>query len=94
MKEQLDFQASEVGINDLKLKGFKAYRIETSVHPIPNNSRPDFYKVCLVTGNSHIQYADKEIIVDGPYLFFGNPHIPYSSEVISGKLPGYACLIT
>ena len=80
--------------SDLKLKGFKAYRIETSVHPIPNYSRRDFYKVCLVTGNSHIKYADKEIIVDGPYLFFGNPHIPYSSEVISGTLVGYACLFT
>ena len=94
MEAQVVSTISEFNTSDLKLKGFKAYRIETSVHPIPNYSRRDFYKVCLVTGNSHIQYADKEIIVDGPYLFFGNPHIPYSSEVISGTLYGYACLFT
>jgi AraC-like DNA-binding protein len=94
MEPQVVSTIAEFNTSDLKLKGFKAYRIETSVHPIPNYSRRDFYKVCLVTGNSHIQYADKEIIVDGSYLFFGNPHIPYSSEVISGTLVGYACLFT
>ena len=63
---------AEFNTSDLKLKGFKAYRIETSVHPIPSYSHRDFYKVCLVTGNGHIQYAEKEIIVDGPYLFSCN----------------------
>ena len=94
MEPRVVATVAEFNTSDLKLKGFKAYGIETRVHPIPNYNRRDFYKICLVTGNSHIQYADKEIIVNGPYLFFGNPHIPYSSEVISGSLVGYACLFT
>ena len=94
METQIVSTVAEFNTTDLKLTGFKAYRIETSIHPIPNYNRRDFYKVCLVTGNSYIQYADKEIVVDGPYLFFGNPYIPYSSEVVSGTLSGYACLFT
>ena len=94
METQVVSTVAEFNTGDLKLKGFKAYRIETNVHPIPKYSRRDFYKVCVLEGNSHIQYADREIIVDGPYLFFGNPHIPYSSELASGELVGYSCLFT
>ena len=94
METQIVSTVAEFNTGDLKLKGFKAYRIETNVHPIPKYSRRDFYKVCVLEGNSHIQYADREIIVDGPYLFFGNPHIPYSSELASGELVGYSCLFT
>ena len=94
METQVVSTVAEFNTGDLKLKGFKAYRIETNVHPIPKYSRRDFYKVCVLEGNSHIQYADREIIVDGPYLFFGNPHIPYSSQLASGELVGYSCLFT
>src|SRR5258708_142458 len=87
-------QITEFNTMDLKLKGFKVYEIETSVHPLPYYSRKDFFKVCLVTGKSNIQYADRVIIVEGPYLFFGNPHIPYSSQLLSADLTGYACLFT
>jgi AraC-like DNA-binding protein len=48
----------------------------------------------MVTGKSDINYADRGIIVDGTYLFFANPHIPYSSELLSPGLTGYACLFT
>lgn len=85
---------TEFNTSDLKLKGFKAYKIETNVHPIPKYSRRDFYKVCVIEGNSHIEYADREIDVDGPYLFFGNPHVPYSSTLVKGSLVGYSCLFT
>lgn len=78
----------------LKLKGFRAYRFETGAYPIPTYSCRGFYKICVIEGHSHIQYADKEIIVNGPYLFFGNPHIPYSSDIVSGELKRYSCLFT
>jgi AraC family transcriptional activator of pobA len=94
MEAQVVSTAAEFNTSDLKLKGFKAYKIETNVHPIPNYSRRDFYKVCVIEGNSHIQYADREIVVDGPYLFFGNPHVPYSSTLVTGGLVGYSCLFT
>jgi AraC family transcriptional activator of pobA len=80
--------------NDLKLKGIKVYEIETDVHPIPTYNRRDFYKICLLIGKSDINYADRGIVVDGPYLFFGTPHIPYSSELLSPTINGYGCLFT
>ena len=44
MEAQVVSTISEFNTTDLKLKGFKAYRIETSLHPIPNYSRRDFIK--------------------------------------------------
>ena len=94
MEAQVVSNITEFNTSDLKLKGFKAYKIETNIHPIPKYSRRDFYKVCVLNGNSHIQYADREITVNGPYLFFGNPHLPYSSQLVTGDLVGYSCLFT
>ena len=51
--------------NDLKLKGFKVYEIEPAVNPVPSYNRRDFYKICLVTGNSLIHYADKSVEMKG-----------------------------
>jgi AraC family transcriptional activator of pobA len=94
MKNQAVSQINESHTVDLKFKGFKVYEIETSIHPLPKYTRRDFYKICMVTGKSDINYADRGIIVDGTYLFFANPHIPYSSELLSPGLTGYACLFT
>jgi AraC family transcriptional regulator, transcriptional activator of pobA len=80
--------------NELKLKGFKVYEIEPAVNPVPSYSRRDFYKICLVTGNSLIHYADKSVEMKGSYLFFGNPHVPYSSELIEPDQNGFSCLFT
>ena len=79
---------------DLKLKGFKVYEIETEVSRAPTYNRRDFYKVCIFTSKSVIYYADRCIELDGSYLFFANPHIPYSTELLSEKQTGYACLFT
>lgn len=94
MKEQLDFQASEVGLNDLKLKGFKVYEINGDVSKIPTYNRRDFYKICINTSKSLIHYADRGIEVDGTILFFGNPHIPYSWDTLSPSYEGFACVFT
>ena len=48
MKEQLDYQASELGINDLKLKGFKVYEVNDTISKIPTYNRRDFYKICAL----------------------------------------------
>lgn len=87
-------QINESHTVDLDLKGFKVYKIETTVHPLPKYTRRDFYKICIITGKSDINYADRGIIVDGTYLFFGNSHVPYSTELLSAGLIGYACLFT
>lgn len=79
---------------DLKLRGFKVYEVDTAVSPVPAYSRRDFYKICLITGRTNIHYADKSVELDDTFLFFANPHIPYSSEVLTPNQTGYACLFT
>lgn len=81
-------------IGDLQMKGFKAYEVETRVHPMPIYGRRDFYKVCLISGHTLLNYADRSIDIDGTFLFFGNPHIPYSSHIQSEMMTGYACLFS
>jgi len=80
--------------SDLKLKGFKVYQINGDLSKIPIYSRRDFYKICINTSKSVIQYADRGIETDGTILFFGNPIIPYSWETLSEDYEGYACVFT
>ena len=94
MEEQIECQATELGINDLKLKGFKVYEINGDVSKIPTYNRRDYYKICINTSKSIVHYADRGIEVDGTILFFGNPHIPYSWDIISPSYEGYACVFT
>jgi len=79
---------------DLKLKGFKVYEIESEVSRAPTYNRRDYYKVCILNANCLIHYADKSIEFAGPTLFFANPHIPYSAQLLAPKQTGYACLFT
>lgn len=94
MDNQLVSSISGFNTGDLKLKGFKVYEIETAVSPVPSYSRRDFYKICMITGKTLIHYADKGIELNDTFLFFANPHIPYSSEVLCAEQTGYACLFT
>src|SRR5690349_18545976 len=80
--------------NDLKLKGFNVFQIESDSQATRMYSRKDFYKICLTTGKSIIHYADRSFEMDGTVLFFGNPHIPYSWQTISTKYVGYTCLFS
>jgi AraC-like DNA-binding protein len=77
---------------ELKLKGFKAYDVnsQSAGH---RYSRKDFYKISLTSGSYIFHYSDRSFETDQPILFFGNPRIPYSCEVIS-QTGGYACLFT
>jgi AraC-like DNA-binding protein len=80
--------------NELKLKGFNVFQIESDGSATRIYSRKDFYKICLTTGKSIIHYADRSFETEGTVLFFGNPHIPYSWETISSKYIGYTCLFS
>ena len=68
--------------NELKLKGFNVFQIESDGAATRFYSRKDFYKICLTTGKSIIHYADRSFETEGTILFFGNPHIPYSLETL------------
>ena len=80
--------------NELKLKGFNVFQIESDGNATRIYSRKDFYKICLTTGKSIIHYADRSFDAEGTVLFFGNPHIPYSWETISTSYVGYTCLFS
>src|SRR6478609_4630442 len=91
MSSQVRFQTSAFN-SELKLKGFKVYEIDNEAHTGHSYSRKDFYKINLTTGKFIFHYADKSFETDETFLFFGNPHIPYSCEAVSPKFSGYTCL--
>src|SRR3954453_5708179 len=93
MQDKSVRQVSEFN-NELKLKGFNVFQIESDGGAIRLYSRKDFYKICLTTGKSKIHYADKSFEQEGSILFFGNPHIPYSWETISTTYAGYTVLFS
>lgn len=78
---------------DLKLKGFKVYKTDNN-SPGHTYSRKDFYKINITFGNFVFHYAERSFETDNIFLFFGNPHIPYSCEAISQAHHGYTCLFT
>lgn len=77
---------------DLKLKGFKVYEVGEKPGGHKYN-RKDFYKISLNIGEYIFHYADRSFETSNTILFFGNPRIPYSCDVIS-QSGGYACLFT
>src|SRR6059058_1958777 len=93
MQEKNVRQVSQFN-NELKLKGFNVFQIESDGSAMRIYSRKDFYKICLTTGKSIIHYADRSFEAEGTVLFFGNPHIPYSWETISTTYIGYTCLFS
>ncbi len=88
MQQKSARQVSEFN-NELKLKGFNVFQIESDGAATRIYSRKDFYKICLTTGKSNIHYADRSFEEEGTILFFGNPHIPYSWETLSTTYVGY-----
>jgi AraC family transcriptional regulator, transcriptional activator of pobA len=80
--------------SELKLKGFNAFQIEDDSHGVRTYNRKDFYKICLTTGESLINYADRSYKMKGTILFFANPNVPYSWETISRTYVGYTCLFS
>jgi len=86
---------------DLELKGFKVYEKNFTLQEAEQQllaaqlfSRRDYYKVLLVESKCLLHYAHQSLELDGPYLFFANPHIPYSLELRTNRLHAYACLFT
>ena len=94
MKPGAIISPTELNTTDLKLKGFKVYEVENPQRTAHVYSRRDYYKVSLVVSQCLIHYASKSLVLDGTYLFFSNPHIPYSVELLTEQHRGYACLFT
>ncbi len=88
-----DLPVSDFG-TELKLKGFKVAEISGNSNVVLAYNRKDFYKVCLNSGRCIIHYADKSFETEGPILFFANPHVPYSAQVMSPNYSGFSCLFS
>jgi AraC family transcriptional activator of pobA len=80
-------------VADLRSKGFKVYELSGAVLPPLSYERRDFYKIVLATGDITIAYGDQTIDIDDTFLFFSNPHVPYSVVQRSIK-KAYACLFS
>ena len=86
---------------DFALKGFKVYEKNPTLQhadqlrlAAQTFSRRDYYKVLLLESPCRLHYAHQSLELDGPYLFFATPHIPYSLELRTDRLHAYACLFT
>jgi AraC-like DNA-binding protein len=85
--EPLDFTGQ------LKRKGFRAYEIGPKATSCHSYNPKEVYKISLNTGTYAFHYADRSFETEETILFFGNPRIPYSCEIID-QTGGYACLFT
>jgi AraC-like DNA-binding protein len=86
--------APQISAGALKSKGFKVYEVSRPENPTHVHGRRDYYKIVLVTGDMTICYGDKNIEIDGTFLFFANPHVPHTVIHRSTERKGYACLFT
>lgn len=76
---------------------FNIFRIEDHATNDKNSvvyGRKDYYKICLVNGNSKIHYADKSFEILEYGLLFTSPLIPYNWEVSDPLQKGYSCIFT
>jgi AraC family transcriptional activator of pobA len=60
---------------------------------MPYNRR-NYYKISLINGRNHIEYADKVVNVEKSALLFGTPRIPYHYVPQDDKQMGYFCIFT
>jgi AraC-like DNA-binding protein len=79
---------------DLKLKGFKVYPLDLPRTGLTTFGRRHFYKIVLSIGNARVNYANRTIDMNGVYLFFVNPHVPYAVEMLGERQTGYGCTFT
>ena len=79
---------------ELKLKGFKVYAVDRPCTTTPRFTRRDCFKVILLTTKSRLHYGHQSWELDGTYLLFFNPHVPYSMEMLGDQRHGYISLFT
>ncbi|MCS3737642.1 helix-turn-helix domain-containing protein [Mucilaginibacter dorajii] len=92
MEKQVTDSGSDFNA-ELKLKGFKVYKTDSNSAG-HSYSRKDFYKINITFGNFVFHYAERSFETDDIFVFFGNPHIPYSCDAISEAHNGYTCLFS
>ncbi|MFD1873341.1 helix-turn-helix domain-containing protein [Hymenobacter bucti] len=62
--------------------------------PSMSFDRRPFYKISLVRGRSRVEYADREVEIDGLGLWFATSRVPYRWQPHDANQTGYVCLFT
>jgi AraC family transcriptional regulator, transcriptional activator of pobA len=78
--------------NVFKIDEFIA-RIRDKKGVMPYNRR-NYYKISLINGRNHVEYADKVINIEKRALLFGTPRIPYHYVPQDDNQLGYFCIFT
>ena len=76
------------------LTGFKVYAVDQPCLNKPHYGRRDYYKVILLTTTARLRYGHRTWDLDGTYLLFFNPHVPYALEQVGAYRYGYISLFT
>jgi AraC family transcriptional activator of pobA len=79
---------------DSKLRGFKMYAVDQPCTTKPHFTRRDYYKVMLLTTTARLRYGHQTWDLNGTYVLFANPHVPYSMEMLADLRHGYICLFS
>jgi AraC family transcriptional activator of pobA len=78
--------------NVFKIDEFLAgIRAQKGVMPY---NRRNYYKISLINGCNHVEYADKVINIEKSALLFGTPRIPYHYVPQDENQMGYFCIFT
>ncbi|WP_207510974.1 helix-turn-helix domain-containing protein [Longitalea luteola] len=79
---------------------FNVFRIDEFIAGVrarkgvmPYNRR-NYYKISLINGRNHVEYADKVIEIENCALLFGTPRIPYHYVPQDDNQKGYFCIFT
>jgi AraC-like DNA-binding protein len=78
----------------LQLRGFKVHRSQAPTRTLTTFGRRHFYKIVLSIGHATVQYGDQVIPLEGAYLFFASPQVPYAAEIHSAQQTSYVCVFT
>lgn len=72
----------------------KVYETSWNAYPPLSYERRDYYKIVLATDDVTINYGDQTFDLSDTFLFFSNPHVPYSVTQRAIKKTGFVCLFT
>ncbi|MBJ6107903.1 helix-turn-helix transcriptional regulator [Hymenobacter sp. BT523] len=94
------YPAAKPGPSGLRATGqFKVFDVADLMVDFGNRppmgfDRRPFYKISLVRGQSRVEYADRELELNGPALWFATSRVPYRWHPHNAHQTGYLCLFT
>lgn len=62
--------------------------------PVMPYNRRTYYKISLINGNNKVEYADREIDINGYAILFATPKIPYRYVPQDSNQKGHFCVFT